>query len=156
VRPFAIAIFGFRVLFGLVLTMQIMIAGDLDAIRQEPNLERRSDRAMENANGALDRAREAYKTNGTEPANTALMEVGDSVDLALDSLETSGKDARRNPKFFKRAELSTREILRRIDGLRDAMDPHDRGVVEKVRDQVSRAHEELIEHMMGKKHNGKK
>jgi hypothetical protein len=78
---------------------------DLAGVKTEPNLEKRSELALENANAALDQAREAYTGGDLAKLRMELDEVGDSVDLAYQSLEETGKDARRNPKFFKRAEL---------------------------------------------------
>jgi hypothetical protein len=75
----------------------------------------------------------------------------DSVDLAYQSLVDSGKSARRNPKFFKRAELKTRELMRRLEGLLQAVDSDDRPFVESVRDQVSKVHDNLIQDIMQKK-----
>lgn len=125
-------------------------AFDLDAIRKEPNLERRSDQAMENASAALDRAREAYRAANSEEAAAAVDEVQASVDLAQKSLEESGKDARRSPKFFKKAELAARQMLRRIDGLKESLNFDERPRIEKLRDRVSEFHDELIKGIMGK------
>ena len=78
-------------------------------------------------------------------------ELRDSVDLAYQSLVDSGKSARRSPKFFKRAELKTRELMRRLEGLVQAVDSDDRTFVESVRDRVSKVHDDLIKDIMQKK-----
>jgi hypothetical protein len=115
----------------------------------EPNLERRSERAMDNASAAMDLARETSSDESKLKAN--LEELRDSVDLAYQSLLDAGKSARRNPKFFKRAELKTRELMRRLEGLALAVDPDDRPVVENVRARVSKVHDDLIQDIMQKK-----
>ena len=124
---------------------------DLASIQQEPNPERRSQLAMDYAGTALDAARSAYQSSDLEKTQTSLTEVGAAVDLAYDSLQQSGKEARRDPKFFKRAELSTRQLLRRIEGLAQSMSFEDRVAAEKIRDRVATIHDDLLQGIMGKR-----
>jgi len=123
----------------------------LAALQQEPNLERRSQLAMESANSALDSARASYQANDLDKTRASLDDVGDAVSLAYDSLKQTGKEARRDPKFFKRTELATRQILRRIEGVAESMNFEDRSLLNKVRERVAAIHEDLIEDIMGKK-----
>ena len=124
---------------------------DLAAVQQEPNLEKRSQAAMNYANSALDTARTAYQANDLEKTRAQLSEVGEAVGLAYGSLQQTGKEARRDPKFFKRTELATRQILRRIDGMADSMNFEDRSLTEKLRARVAAIHEELLQDIMAKK-----
>jgi len=126
-------------------------AVDLAAIQQEPNLERRSQLAMDYAGTALDAARTAYQSSDLEKTKTSLSEVGSAVDLAYDSLQQTGKEVRRDSKFFKRAELSTRQLLRRIEGLAESMSFEDRAAAEKVRDRVAAVHDDLLQGIMAKR-----
>ena len=126
-------------------------AADLASIQQEPSLERRSQLAMDFAGAALDAARTAYQASDLEKTKTSLGEVGDAVDLAYDSLQQTGKEARRDPKFFKRAELSTRQLLRRIEGMLDSMSFDDRALAENVRDRVATIHDDLLQGIMAKR-----
>jgi hypothetical protein len=128
-----------------------LYALDLGAIKKEPNLERRSDLALQYASSALDTARDAYAAGDVDKTGAAIEEVGSSVDLAYDSLEQTGKDPRRSPKFFKRAEMSTRQLLRRLDGMIESMSVADRLVAEKVRGRVADIHENLLKGIMKKK-----
>ena len=128
-----------------------LLAFDLTAIRQEPNLERRSDLALENAATALTGCSEAYKSGDLEKTMAAAAEIEESVTLAYDSLRDTGKDPRRNPKFFKRAEMTTRQLLRRLDGLIESMSIKDRAILLVVRDRVSDIHDELLNGIMKKK-----
>ena len=127
----------------------LCLAFDLAAIKLEPNLERRSDLALGNASAAMDLARDAASDDAK--LKPALEELRDSVDLAYQSLVESGKSARRNPKFFKKAELKTRELMRRLEGLAQAVDADDRVIVEGVRERVSKVHDDLIKDIMQKK-----
>jgi len=124
---------------------------DLASIQQEPNLERRSQLAMDYAGTALDAARTAYQSSDLEKTKTSLSEVGAAVDLAYDSLQQTGKDVRRDSKFFKRAELSTRQLLRRIEGVAESMSFEDRAAAEKVRDRVAAIHDDLLQGIMAKR-----
>ena len=81
----------------------LFLAFDLAAIKMEPNLERRSERALENASAAMDTARDASIAGDTAKVKAGVEELRDSVELAYQSLVDSGKSARRNPKFFKSA-----------------------------------------------------
>jgi hypothetical protein len=130
--------------------MLVLLALDISTIRNEPNLEKRSDLALDYANTALDAARDAYTAGEDAKALAALDEVRESVDLAWNSLNDTGKYARNN-KFFKRAEVRTRALLRRLDGLRDTVAVDDQAVVEKLRAHVADIHDDLIQGIMGKK-----
>ena len=126
-------------------------AADLASIQQEPSLERRSQLAMDYAGTALDTARSAYQSSDLEKTKAFLSAVGDAVDLAYDSLQQTGKEARRDPKFFKRTELATRQLLRRIEGLAELMSFEDRAIAEKIRDRVAAIHDDLLQGIMAKK-----
>jgi len=125
-------------------------AQDLKSIRDEPNPERRSELALDNANNAIDTAEDAYKAGQIEKMQAALTEVADSVDLSYESLSASGKNPRRD-KGFKKAEQRTREMLRRLDGFHQMVDFDLRPSVEKVRDRVAAVNDNLLNGIMKKK-----
>lgn len=129
----------------------LTLAFDLTAIKSEPNLEKRSERALDYANTALDAARDDYAAGDYDKTQSELEEMCASVDLAYESLSDTGKDPRKDPKFFKRAELRTRELLRRLEGLAPGMSAVDRGTLEKVRARVSDVHDNLLKGIMSKK-----
>ena len=128
-----------------------ILAFDLASIKTEPNLEKRSELALDNAGTALDQAREAYNSGDVSKMEFALHEVEASVELAFQALTDTGKDARRNPKFFKKAELKTRELIRRLEGVREIVSYQDRALVEIVRDRVAEVHDNLLKGIMSKK-----
>jgi len=78
-----------------------VLSGDLEAVKSETNLERRSERALINAVTAMDLARDAYRAGESDKATTALNEVKDSVELSYEALVDAGKDPRKHPKFFQ-------------------------------------------------------
>jgi hypothetical protein len=137
--------------FSIVLLAAQLYATDLGAIKQEPNPERRSDLALQYASSALDTARDAYAAGDVDKTGAAIEDVGSSVDLAYDSLGQTGKDPGRSPKFFKRAEMSTRQLLRRLDGMIESMSVADRLLAEKVRGRVADIHENLLKGIMKRK-----
>jgi hypothetical protein len=131
--------------------LALLLFADLDSARNEPNLERRSELALVNAGTAMDAARDTYKAGEIGKAQTALDEVGASVDLSYDALVEAGKDPRKHPKFFKSAELKTRELLRRLEDMTRAVNMEDRAMVVKVRDSVSEVHDKLLSGIMTKR-----
>jgi hypothetical protein len=128
----------------------LALAFDLASVKSEPNLEKRSELALTNANTALDSARDAYGQGDLDKTQANLEEVLDSVDIAYQALSDTGKDPRKD-RFFKRAELRTRELIRRLEGLGQTMSFTDRGIVDKVRDRVSEIHDNLLTGIMSKR-----
>ncbi len=133
------------------LILVLTLAFDLTTVQSEPNLEKRSERALDNANVALDEARDDYNSGNYDKSQNELREVRDSVELAYQSLSETGKDPRKDPKFFKRAELRTRELLRRLEGVGQGMSQVDRGTLDKVRERISEVHDNLLNGIMSKR-----
>ena len=144
-----------RQVMGLALVWSFSAASlwaiDLNSVQQEPNLEKRNQLAIECANSALDTARTSYQANDLDKTRASLDEAGEAVSMAYDSLKQTGKEARRDPKFFKRTELATRQMLRRIEGMAEAMNFEDRSLIDKLREKVAAIHEDLLQDIMGKK-----
>lgn len=134
-----------------VLLVALPLRADLNAVRAEPNLEKRSRKALENAERALKTAQQAYDQGRLPLARTALEELRDSVELAYQSLQQTGKDPLRSPKHFKHAEIKTRELLRRLNHFREHMAVDDRQVVDPIRQAIDTIHEDLLLGIMGKK-----
>ena len=124
---------------------------DLTAARAEPNLEKRSRKALDNADRAVTAARQAYRNGELQQSLAALEEVGESVLLAHESLRQTGKNPARSPKHFKHAEIKTRGLLRRLDDFRQEMSVEDREALDRVRAVIDRVHRELLEGIMGGK-----
>jgi hypothetical protein len=127
-----------------------LLALDLTAVRSEPNLEKRSDLALKHADAAVSAARDAYKAGEFEGLKSRLEEVRESVDLSFKSLADSGKNPRR-ANSYKRAEQATRQLVRRLDGLRDTMSLVDREALDPVRARVAEVHDQLLTAIMRKK-----
>jgi len=126
-------------------------AADLASVRAEPNLEKRSEKALQNAEAALTRARAAYEKGETAAFTDALSEVGQSIDLCRQSLEESGKNPRKQPKYFKRAEIAIRKLARRLENFRQDMSVDDRPPVAALMDKAQKLQEDLLHMIMGQK-----
>jgi hypothetical protein len=125
---------------------------DLDAIKSERNLEKRSDRALVYAAMELKAAQDAYLGQGDmKQVGASLDQVGAAVELSYDSLEQTHKVPSKSPRHFKRAEIATRELLRRMHDFREQMSVDDRDQLDKVRATVQRIHDSLLQGIMGGK-----
>ena len=125
---------------------------DLAKARAENNLEKRSALAMDNAMAAYKAARAAYDKGDNEQVAAAAAEIQESVDLAFDSLTQTGKDPRKSPKWFKKAEMETRDLGRRLDAFQQEMSFSDRPLLDKVKARIQEVHDELLVGLMEGKH----
>ena len=132
----------------LVLANAGWLRADLKQAMAEPNLEKRSKLALDNAAAAYQTARAAYDTGENEKVATAATEIIESVDLAYTSLMKTGKDPRRSPKYFKQAEIETRSLLRRIETFQQQMNFGDRELLDKTKAKVQQVHDDLLVGLM--------
>ena len=141
---------GKRFVLALALTLAGRAAAstELDAVRAEANLEKRSKLALDNAASALRSAREAYQAGDTATVTAKTDEIGESVDLAYNSLTETGKNPRKSPKWFKHAEMETRELTRRLEDFAQQMNYNDRAILDKTRARVEQVHDELLTGLM--------
>ncbi|MEZ5352932.1 MAG: hypothetical protein R2762_09880 [Bryobacteraceae bacterium] len=139
------------VLGGLIGAAMAVASPDLEAVRAEPNLEKRSELALNNAGAALDAARKAYAEGDRPALKAAFEEAIASLDLCQDSLDESGRNARKKPKYFKKAEIGARKYLRRLDSFRLEMSVDDRPAIQPVVERAHKLQEDILHAIMGKK-----
>jgi phytoene dehydrogenase-like protein len=140
------------VLVAIALAAGPYVLADLAKARAEQNLERRSKLALDNATEELQAARESYRNGDSEKVAAHVAEVGESVDLAYESLKQTNKDPRRSPKWFKNAEISTRNLLRKLDTFQQDMSFNERAGLDQVKARIQQVHDELLVGLMeGKK-----
>ena len=133
-----------------VLALLLLAFPDIATVRSVPDLERRSELALANADKDIDAAKQAF-TGGDEKAEQqALVEVRELVDVSFDALEHS-KQVPRNSKYYKSAELHLRALLRRLNSFRDQVSFEGREAVDAVIKRVSDVHDELLSAIMSKK-----
>ena len=123
-------------------------ADDLARVRAEPNLEKRARLALAESDAAMDAARSDYQRGDTDRVAGDAAKIIDFVDLAFLSLNQTGKDPRRNPKWFKRAEIATRVLLRRMGAFQQAMSFLERPMLDAVKDSVQQVHDKLLMGLM--------
>lgn len=126
------------------LAVPAALHADLAKAMAEKNLEKRSKLALENADLVLKQARQAYGQGEMKQSEALLAEVRDSVVLAMKSLKDTGKNPRKSPKWFKRAEIQTRDLLRKLDAFEQEMSVMDRAMVADAKGAVQDVHEELL------------
>jgi hypothetical protein len=122
-----------------------LLRADLQQAKSEPNLGKRSMLAMDNAFDALTLARDAYGKGQSAQVAAFVKEIKESVELAETSLHETGQNPRKSPKWFKRAESSTRDLLRRLDSFQQSMEVSDRPLLDALKAKVQQVHDDLLE-----------
>ncbi len=131
----------------LLLAILLAIAPGLADAKAETHPGKRSDLALANASRALDAARSAYSAGDIKKTEAEVGEVQESVDLSYNSLESSHKRAGRD-KYFKRAEIKLREMVRRLTAFRDSMSVDDRPRVQNAIKRLQKVHDSLLTEIM--------
>jgi hypothetical protein len=121
-------------------------------VKAEPNLEKRSKLALDYAAATLKEARAAYGSGDAAKSTALIAEVRDAVELAEHSLQETGKNPRKSPKYFKKAEIETRAMLKRIEAFQDDMNVSDRPSLDTLRSKVQQVHDDLLMGIMEGKH----
>lgn len=127
------------------------MAADLASVKAEINPERRSERALMNAESALDEAKKALEQGEEKKLSDAIAEIGESIALSKESLEQSGKNPRKNPKYFKKAEIGIRKLIRRLDNFRLDITVDERKPVDDLIEKAHALQEDILQAIMTKK-----
>jgi hypothetical protein len=123
---------------------------DIAALKSEPDLEKRSELALAEADQEVDGARKAYSSGDEKATAAALDEVAMAVDVSYDAL-AHAHTAPRNSKYYKRAELKVRALIRRLTSFRDEVGVDARPPVENAIKKLSEVNDQLIADIMSKK-----
>lgn len=135
----------------MMFVVVLLIAfADINAVKSEPDLEKRSELALANADRAIDEAKEAYQSGNDKAEKAALMEVQESVQASYDALGHTNKAPRRS-KYYKNAELKVRALIRRLSSFRDEVTFETRQSVDAAIKKLSDVHDQLINDVMSKK-----
>jgi hypothetical protein len=128
----------------------ILAFADLAALKSEPDLNRRSELALINADEKIDQARQAYQAGNESAEEAAILEVAESVTLSYEALgQTHG--APRKSRYYKRAELKVTALMRRLSAFRDEVSFDFRPRVEAALKKLSDVHDELLSDIMSRK-----
>jgi hypothetical protein len=123
---------------------------DIASVKAEPDLEKRSELALANADLQVDAARQAYGAGDMKAVDASLNEIRELVETSYQALERTNKTPRKN-KFYKRAELKVQALLRRLSTLKDDANVDDRASVESVIKRLQEIHDQLLTEIMSKK-----
>lgn len=122
------------------------------SVLAEPDLEKRSELALKAVDDTITSASKAY-ASGEDPKafEQHLATVEELTRLSLKSLNDTGKHASKKPKYFKRAELKLRSLLRRMSTLSSEVSVEDRARVETAIKTMTEVHEQLLHDIMSKR-----
>jgi len=135
----------------VTLALVILLAfADLAAVKAEPDLNRRSELALLNADEKIDEARKAYQAGDQRTEEADIQEVAESVTLCYQSLEKTRSEPRKS-KYYKRAELKVSALMRRLSGFRDEVSFDFRPNVEAALKKLSDIHDQLLSDIMSRK-----
>jgi hypothetical protein len=107
------------------------LSADLESVRAQPNLEKRSELALVYADSALAEAKTAWRQGEMKEFSVKLDDVRDAVVLSLDSLQKTGRPP--NKSFAEEVSLD------------------DRPAVQKVNERVQAVHEEFLLGVLSRK-----
>ncbi len=127
-----------------------LIFGDIAALKSEPDLGKRSELALADADQQIDEARKAYAAGDQKAAAAALAEVAMAVEACYDALQHSRTPPRKS-KYYKQAELKVRAMMRRLASFRDEVSFDTRPQVEAVLKKLSDVNDQLVTDIMSKK-----
>ena len=129
----------------------IFAFADITAVKSEPDLEKRSELALANADRAIDEAKLAYNSGDDQAQHAALIEVQESVEASYEALEHSNKKPAHAVSIIKNAELKVRALMRRLTSFREEVSFDTRQSVDAVIKKLSEVHDQLINDVMSKK-----
>lgn len=125
--------------------------GSLAEVEAIADRETRSRRALAFAWDQLDIASKAYQDDNLAVGREALENIGEAVDLAVTSLEATGKYARRHPRHFKHAEIRTRKLLVQLQQLQRKLYLGDQADFDGLIERIETANARLLQGLMGPK-----
>jgi tetrahydromethanopterin S-methyltransferase subunit G len=130
--------------------MSALALGEIPpAVLAEKDLEKRSELALKAADEHITAA---LKDPADIKALTQyLSDVEELSRLTYSSLQDTGKRASKNPKYFKRAELKLRSMMRRLDTLEQEVAAEDRPAVARLRTTMSEIRDHILHDIMSKK-----
>jgi hypothetical protein len=132
------------------LILWLSFVPDLAAIKSEPDLDKRSELALSNADQRIDAARQAWVSGDLKAVESALSEIQQSVELSYDSLHQT-RESPRHSKFYKRSEQKILSLLRRLKTFHDDIEVENRETVEVVIRRLQELHDQLLTDIMSKR-----
>jgi hypothetical protein len=129
-------------LFGLALCLG---AADLETVKKEPDLQKRSNLALDVAMAALKEARALPAEGGSSADLQKDMDTMiAAVELSLQSLRDTGKRPNKLTAYYKRGELKTHEMQKQMENLVQALAFDNRPPAEKAQARLNVLHDEFL------------
>lgn len=128
-----------------LMLVAMLWAADLAAVKAEADPIRRAAKAIDYAFGAVQDARR--QMDDAAVFKTSIEAVAEGAELAAESLEAGP----RKIGDWKKAEMRVRDLLRRLETLRQDAPIDDRTAVEAVAARVRIANERLLALVMGRR-----
>ena len=123
-----------------------------DAVKAEPDPNRRAELAVDQADHDLDAAREAWQAGDWDKTQLALKQMKESAELADTSLaETAKQKPPRNNRHYKTVEMKLKELIRRVDAFRLEVDFEQRDTVNVVETRLQELHDQILDAVMTKR-----
>ncbi|MGD0616925.1 MAG: hypothetical protein ABSB67_04610 [Bryobacteraceae bacterium] len=124
-------------------------ASDLDAVKAEPDPNKRAELAADQADRDLDAARTAWQAGDWDKTQAALNQLKEAAELAGASLEQTDKQQQpRNNRHYKTVEMKLRNLIRRVDAFRLEVDYDQRDAVNQVETRLQDLHEKILDAVM--------
>jgi hypothetical protein len=130
----------------------VLGAMDLSSAKKEPDPEKRFEKALDVAEEALKEARTLPAAGGSiDDLEKDMTTMVGGIELSLQSLHDTGKRPNKLERFYKRGEMRTREMLRQLQNLIQAIAFESRPPAEKAQGRLNEMHEEFLLGVMGGK-----
>ena len=107
----------------------------------EANLEKRSELALREADYMIAVAKKAYKENRFDDFRARIDDTTELVKLSYKYLVDTEAE---QTKYWKRAEMAIRALLRRLDSVAAEVSMQERDVVTAAHKQVSEVHDDVL------------
>jgi hypothetical protein len=115
-----------------------------EAVQAEPTPEKQSQLALELALASVDGVVTAFHEGLPEQANAMSARIVEAAELSLSSLEDPGA----HPKFFKKAEIAARRLVRSLKSAQRELNFDEREQLELVIERIEEINNQLLTGVM--------
>ncbi len=129
----------------VLMAAQLTFGRQIPELDSEPDLVKRSQRALVMADSFFEDARQAYTSNEIKKGDTRLEEMTKALNVCVAALNAVHKS-----RLFKPAEMRVMTLSRRLHTLVGDLSVDDRGWAEYTERQVEAVHEKLLLGVMKK------
>ncbi|MCC7154526.1 MAG: hypothetical protein IT161_08120 [Bryobacterales bacterium] len=125
---------------------------DLEAAKKETSPDRRQRRALDLMDASFHQAQDALRENSPPDKVQALLDqMADAAEYSLAALRETGQKPGKMTKQYKRGDLRTRELIRKLESFINAMAYGDRPAAVKTKVRIQVVAEEYLLGAMSRK-----